>query len=83
MVISSVSKSPSCDKLVIERFPDIEYSISPIGNYDSGGAVIEFRDVSEQKKMERERLNAILTAEQQSSVQLLLLLSHHELAELI
>lgn len=52
-----------------DKSRDIEYSISPIGNYESGGAVIEFRDVTEQKKVERERLNAILITEQQSSVQ--------------
>ena len=45
---------------------DIEYSVSPIGDYVSGGAVIEFRDVTEQKIIERERLNAILKSEQQS-----------------
>jgi PAS domain S-box-containing protein len=45
---------------------DIEYSVSPIGEYSTGGAVIEFRDVTEQKKLERERLNAILMTEQQS-----------------
>ncbi|MCJ1390449.1 hypothetical protein MMC18_003308 [Xylographa bjoerkii] len=45
---------------------DIEYSVSPIGDYASGGAVIEFRDVTEQKKIERERLNAVLMTEQQS-----------------
>lgn len=43
------------------------YSVSPIGNYTSGGAVIEFRDVTEEKKIEQERLNAILMNEQQSS----------------
>ena len=45
---------------------DIEYSVSPIGNYASGGAVIEFRDVTEQKRIEKERLNAVLMTEQQS-----------------
>jgi PAS domain S-box-containing protein len=45
---------------------DIEYSVSPIGEYDTGGAVIEFRDVTERKRLERERLNAILMTEQQS-----------------
>jgi signal transduction histidine kinase len=54
---------------VTDESADIEYSISPIGNYASGGAVIEFRDVTEQKKMERERLNAILMTEQQSGAQ--------------
>jgi hypothetical protein len=53
---------------VTDEPADIEYSISPIGNYASGGSVIEFRDVTEQKKMEHERLNAILITEQQSSV---------------
>ncbi len=47
---------------------DIEYSVSPIGNYASGGAVIEFRDVTEQKRIAQERLNAVLMTEQQSSV---------------
>lgn len=46
---------------------DIEYSVSPIGEYSTGGAVIEFRDVTEQKQLERERLNAILMNEQQST----------------
>ena len=50
-----------------ENVVDIEYSVSPIGDYASGGAVIEFRDVTEQKKIEQERLNAVLIAEQQSS----------------
>lgn len=42
------------------------YSVSPAGDYASGGSVIEFRDVTEQKQIERERLNAILMNEQQS-----------------
>jgi hypothetical protein len=54
--------------LITDRLTDIEYSISPIGNYTSGGAVIEFRDVTEQKRIERERMSAILMTEQQSSV---------------
>jgi hypothetical protein len=54
--------------LVTDCLTDIEYSISPIGNYSSGGAVIEFRDVTEQKRIERERMSAILTTEEQSSV---------------
>jgi hypothetical protein len=45
---------------------DIVYSVSPIGDYASGGAVIEFRDVTSQKKLERERLAAIVQNEQQS-----------------
>lgn len=45
---------------------DIEYSVSPIGEYSTGGAVIEFRDVTEQKKLGQERLNAILMTKQQS-----------------
>jgi hypothetical protein len=53
--------------LVTDCLTDIEYSISPIGNYSSGGAVIEFRDVTEQKRIERERMSAILMTEQQSS----------------
>ena len=44
-----------------------EYSISPIGSHASVGAVIEFRDVTEQKRIECERMNAILMTEQQSS----------------
>ena len=48
--------------------PDIEFSVSPIGNYASGGAIIEFRDVTEQKQIENERMNALLMTEQQSSV---------------
>jgi PAS domain S-box-containing protein len=47
-------------------FYDIVYSVSPIGDYASGGAVIEFRDVTAQKKLERERLAAIVQNEQQS-----------------
>lgn len=39
-----------------------------MGDYASGGAVIEFRDVTEEKTIERERLNAILMNEQQSSL---------------
>lgn len=58
--------------IVTKVSADIEYSISPIGNYASGGAVVEFRDVTEQKKMERERVNAILMTEQQSSAPALL-----------
>ena len=64
---------------MIDELADIEYSISPIGNYASGGAVIEFRDVTEQKKIERERVNAILMTEQQSSAQAL---SNYHLVEL-
>ena len=45
---------------------DIVWSISPIGNYASGGSVIEFRDVTEEKKIEQERLQAMLMNEQQS-----------------
>lgn len=45
---------------------DIVYSVSPAGDYASGGSIIEFRDVTEQKQMERERLNAVLMNEQQS-----------------
>ncbi|KEQ75494.1 hypothetical protein M436DRAFT_79902 [Aureobasidium namibiae CBS 147.97] len=47
-------------------FYDIVYSVSPIGDYASGGAVIEFRDVTAQKKLEQERLAAIVQNEQQS-----------------
>lgn len=42
------------------------WSISPIGNYASGGYVIEFRDVTEEKLIEQERLQAMLVNEQQS-----------------
>ncbi|KAI5251828.1 hypothetical protein E4T42_04021 [Aureobasidium subglaciale] len=45
---------------------DIEYSVSAIGDYASGGAVIEFRDVTSQKRLEKERLAAIVQNEQQS-----------------
>lgn len=59
---------------------DIVYSVSPVGDYASGGAVIEFRDVTEEKRIERERLNAILMNEQQSGqpvpIHALLLLIH-------
>lgn len=47
---------------------DIVYSVSPIGDYASGGSVIEFRDVTDEKRIERERLNALLMNEQQSSL---------------
>jgi PAS domain S-box-containing protein len=46
---------------------DIEFSVSPIENYSTGGAIVEFRDVTKQKRIERERINAILMNEQQSS----------------
>lgn len=46
---------------------DIVYSVSPMGDYAKGGAVIEFRDVTEEKKIERERMESILMNEQQSS----------------
>jgi len=67
MVITAVSGPHDLNFLVTDCLTDIEYSISPIGNYSSGGAVIEFRDVTEQKKIERERVSAVLTTEQQSS----------------
>lgn len=47
---------------------DIVYSVSPIGDYASGGSVIEFRDVTDERRIERERLNALLMNEQQSSI---------------
>jgi hypothetical protein len=65
-------RATSSVTIASDIFADIEYSISPIGNYASGGAVIEFRDVTEQKKMARERVNAILMTEQQSSAPALL-----------
>jgi hypothetical protein len=68
MVITTVSGPHDIACWSLTAFTDIEYSISPIGNYSSGGAVIEFRDVTEQKKIERERMSAILMTEQQSSV---------------
>ncbi|KAI5272701.1 hypothetical protein E4T47_04001 [Aureobasidium subglaciale] len=37
------------------------------GDYASGGAVIEFRDVTSQKRLEKERLAAIVQNEQQSA----------------
>jgi signal transduction histidine kinase len=60
-------RTSSAVAIALNMILDIEYSISPIGNYTSGGAVVEFRDVTEQKKIERERVNAILMTEQQSS----------------
>lgn len=46
---------------------DIAYSVSSVGgNYALGGSVIEFRDVTEEKRIERERMNAMLLNEQQS-----------------
>lgn len=45
---------------------DIVYSVSPVGDNASGGAVIEFRDVTEEKRIERERMDALLMNEQQS-----------------
>jgi len=48
------------------QFYDIVYSVSPIGDYASGGSVIEFRDVTDTKRIENERLNAILKNEEQS-----------------
>ncbi|GAB7354228.1 hypothetical protein MBLNU459_g4770t1 [Dothideomycetes sp. NU459] len=45
---------------------DIVYSVSPIGDPALGESVIEFRDVTDEKRIERERLNAILMNEQQS-----------------
>ncbi|KAI5205840.1 hypothetical protein E4T39_02891 [Aureobasidium subglaciale] len=38
------------------------------GDYASGGAVIEFRDVTSQKRLEKERLAAIVQNEQQSGM---------------
>jgi len=46
---------------------DIEFSVFPIDDYATGGAIVEFRDITKHKTMERERLNAILVAEQQSA----------------
>lgn len=66
-VITAVSGPHDLAFWSLTAFTDIEYSISPIGNYSSGGAVIEFRDVTEQKRIERERVNAVLMTEQQSS----------------
>ena len=48
------------------QFYDIVYSVSPIGDYASGGSVIEFRDVTDTKRLENERLTAILKNEEQS-----------------
>ncbi|KAK5279223.1 hypothetical protein BJ546DRAFT_113803 [Cryomyces antarcticus] len=45
---------------------DIVYSVSAVGDYASGGSVIEFRDVTEEKRLDQERMNAILVNEQQS-----------------
>ncbi|MCJ1399034.1 hypothetical protein MMC11_002236 [Xylographa trunciseda] len=61
-----VSRLDEPSQNATENVVDIEYSVSPIGDYASGGAVIEFRDVTEQKRIERERLNAVLMTEQQS-----------------
>lgn len=47
---------------------DIAYSVSSVGgNYALGGSVIEFRDVTEENRIERERMNAMLLNEQQSA----------------
>lgn len=48
------------------HFYDITFSVSPVGEYGSSGSVIEFRDVSDQRKMEKERLEAILESQQTS-----------------
>lgn len=37
-----------------------------MGNYATGGSVIEFRDVTEEKNIEIERMSALLMTEQQS-----------------
>jgi len=50
------------------HFYDVVFSISPIGDNYASGAMIEFRDVSEQRRMERERLDAILDNQQKSIV---------------
>lgn len=50
------------------HFYDIVYSVSPIGDYGSSGAVIEFRDVTELRKLERDRMDAILDNQQKSIV---------------
>ncbi len=48
------------------RFFPIKYSVAPLrGGYEHG-AVIEFRDVSEEKRMEQERLTALVESEQQT-----------------
>jgi len=48
------------------HFYDITFSVSPVGEYGSSGSVIEFRDVSDQRMMEKERLEAILESQQTS-----------------
>jgi len=42
------------------------YSVSPIGDYASGGSVIEFRDVTDTRRLENERMNAMLKNEEQA-----------------
>jgi len=51
--------------LLIEA--DIVYSVSPIDFNGRNGSIVEFRDVTEEKTIERERLNALLMNEQQST----------------
>lgn len=46
------------------HFYDIVFSVSPVGEYGSSGSVIEFRDVSDQRRIEKERLEAILESQQ-------------------
>jgi hypothetical protein len=48
------------------RFFPIKYSVAPLrGGYEHG-AVIEFRDISEEKQLEHERMEARLQTEQQT-----------------
>ena len=46
---------------------DIVYSVSPIDFNGRNGSIVEFRDVTDEKRIDRERLNALLMNEQQST----------------
>lgn len=49
------------------RFFDIRYSVAPLRGGYQKGAVIEFRDVSDEKKKERDRMANLRAIEQQAA----------------
>jgi hypothetical protein len=48
------------------RFFPVKYSVAPLNGGYQHGAVIEFRDISDEKQLEQERMMALLLTEQQS-----------------
>lgn len=49
------------------RYFDIRYSVAPLSGGYQYGAVIEFRDVTEEKRRERQRLTAMMDNEHQAA----------------